>query len=520
LILVNSSSIETSIDLRLTQRAQFAKVLTYGMVSVVVLHAALLAVVRVHPIAPSRICTAAVAVLAGLCAVWRAQGLPQRERYPWRWASTGVMLWALAHLVETFISQSVSASNLAVDPSDFIYFTALFPVLLALSTTRETESLRAVFILNCAQIALALLLSYVLLYRMSMPQAAAATVMGRIYGAACALLAVMALLRIFTWATEEERQCVRWLCAFLWIYLMVELGMDYATLRWGLKAGNFFDLAWSVPFVIAGWQALRLPMRGTDSGPRIQPGRGRLIVEALCPMLITAGIFALAASITGQHPGLGLSAIFLLLAIQATQSAAVQLNYLTGQNLLLEREQELRTAVSALEELSLQDSLTGIANRRRFDAALGEGWRRALRKQQPIALLMIDVDFFKAVNDLYGHATGDQYLVTLAKTLDLHARRPDDLAARVGGEEFALLLSDTDEAGAATIAKRVQEAVTLLDEVNEASPFDGRLTVSIGIAASRPMPGMERFALMDAADQALYQAKGQGRNRICMRALE
>ena len=237
-------------------------------------------------------------------------------------------------------------------------------------------------------------------------------------------------------------------------------------------------------------------------------------------MLITAGIFALAASITEQHPVIGLAAIFLLMAIQAVQAAVVQLNYLAGRNLLLEREHELRTAVSALQELSWQDSLTGIANRRRFDTVLGEAWRRALRKQQPIALLMIDVDFFKGVNDLYGHATGDQYLVTIAQTLDLHARRPDDLAARVGGEEFALLLSDADAAGAATIARRVHEAIRLLDEVNEASPFNGRLTVSIGISASRPTPGMERFALMDAADQALYQAKGQGRNRTCMRALE
>ena len=133
---------------------------------------------------------------------------------------------------------------------------------------------------------------------------------------------------------------------------------------------------------------------------------------------------------------------------------------------------------------------------------------------------MIDVDFFKGVNDLYGHATGDQYLMTIAKTLDLQARRPDDLAARVGGEEFALLLPDSDEAGASTIARRVHDAVRLLDEVNEASPFGGRLTVSIGIAASRPSSGMDRFALMDSADQALYRAKGQGRNRTCMRALE
>jgi hypothetical protein len=162
---------------------------------------------------------------------------------------------------------------------------------------------------------------------MSMTPQAATTVMGRIYGAACILLAVMAVLRAFTWATREERQSVRWLCFVLWMYLPIEIGMDYASARGNLHAGTLFDLLWSVPFFLAGWQALRLPLLGAEPEARIRPSRPRLLVEALCPMLIGVGLFALAASVTRQHPLLGLSAIFFLLALQGCpgRDSAVEL---------------------------------------------------------------------------------------------------------------------------------------------------------------------------------------------------
>jgi diguanylate cyclase (GGDEF)-like protein len=490
------------------------------MWSVLGLHAVVLLAVHPAPIAASRFLTATVPILAGICCLWRAQRIAFRERPTWRWASGGLMLWGLAHAVETVIGHSAAASNLSVDPSDFIYLAATFPLLLAISTTRETETLRAVFALNCAQIGLALLLSYVLLYRMSLTPSAASTVMGTIYGAACVLLAVMGVLRIFTWATAEERQCVRWIGLVLWTYLPVELGMDYATAHWGLRAGTPMDLLWSAPFLIGGLGALNLPLIAPEAETPRPLGRGRLLVESLCPMLITAGIFALAAAITRQHTALGLTAMFLLLAVQATHAAVVQLNYLTGRNLLVEREHELRHANAALEELSLQDPLTGIANRRRFNAALANTWRRAARKGQPIALLMIDIDFFKGVNDLHGHTYGDECLIALARVMSTHARRPDDVVARMGGEEFVLLLPDTDAVGATAVAARLMDAIRLMAIANHASPFGGALTVSIGIGSALPQPGTESLALIDCADQALYRAKGTGRNKICALELQ
>jgi diguanylate cyclase (GGDEF)-like protein len=492
----------------------FEKSLGYALWALVGIHCILLLFWKSQPVAASRYCTAAVVFVAALCVYWRAQRLAAGEKSTLRWAGAGIILWGVAHTVETVLGPSLEASNLAVDPSDFIYLAATFPLLLSLSTTRETASMRTVSLLNWAQIALAVVLTYFRLYRMELPPAAAALVMGKIYGVTCVLLAVMAALRLLTWDTVEERRSIGLIFAFLCLYLPVELGMDFATAHWKLQAGHLFDLLWSVPFLVVGWQSLRLPMERAQAEPAQNPRRFRLLVGTLCPMLIATGVFALAASIASQHATLALTAIFLLLVIQGLHAGLLQLNYLTGRLLLLEREQELREANATLQQLSLLDPLTKVANRRRFDAALDRAWRRALRKKHRIALLIIDVDFFKSINDRHGHAYGDECLVTVARLVEQQAGRPDDLLARYGGDEFFLLLPDTDTEGAAVVAKRIHTTIKARAQASLASPFEGRLTVSIGAAvidatASQNDPAV----LVAAADKALYEAKRLGRNQ-------
>jgi diguanylate cyclase (GGDEF)-like protein len=511
---------ETAVAAGTQDRTQFAKLVGLAMWTVLCLHAVILLAMRPAPIWASRSLTAAVPVLASIACVWRATRLPARERPVWLWSSAGMLLWAFAHVFETVFGQSRSASVLAVDAADFIYLAGTFPLLIAFSTTRETQSLRTVFALNLGQIALALILSYALLYRMSLSPAAASTVMGRIYGSTCVLLAVMAILRTLTWGSQEERKSLRCICLVLWTYLPIELAMDYASARWNLQGGTLLDLLWSAPFLIGGWQALHLPLTEVEA-PRAAPARSRLVVEALCPMLITAGIFVLAASVTAQHRTLGLSAIFVLLAIQAVQATVMQLNYLAGRKQLLEHKHELEETNAALRQMSLEDPLTQIANRRHFETTLQLAWRRCSRKGQPIALLMIDIDFFKGVNDHHGHSYGDECLVSLAQILRGHARRPDDIVARLGGEEFVMLLPDTEMAGAKAVAARMHQAIHALGVANHASPFNARLTVSIGVGAvSRPSYGVDPSVLVDCADQALYDAKHQGRNRTSTRRLD
>lgn len=430
-----------------------------------------------------------------------------------------MLLWAAGQAVEALIGRSPFALNFTADASDFLNVIAAFPMLLTVSNTHRTESIRTVSYLDSAQIVLAGVLIYVLLYRMSLSSTQAATVMASIYGMECGILAVSAILRLASWSTLEERRRIHLVGECVWMFVPIYIGMNYATSHWNLHTGTIFDLLWSVPFIYAGWQGLHLPTSEEPGPLRKRLSYGRLLIESLCPLLIMAGIFALAASITTQHPILGLSAIFLLLLIQSVHAGVVQLNYVAGQHQLLEREVELEQANAALERLSMLDPLTCISNRRRFDEAFDEAWRRAMRRRTPVAMLIIDVDFFKGINDLYGHGYGDECLVTVARVLGQQVGRPDDLLARYGGDEFVLLLPETDMKGANTVAKRIHAAIQPLAIVNRASPFNGRMTLSIGIGVGDAKPGMDAAALLDSADRALYEAKRLGRNRTCAQML-
>jgi diguanylate cyclase (GGDEF)-like protein/PAS domain S-box-containing protein len=179
---------------------------------------------------------------------------------------------------------------------------------------------------------------------------------------------------------------------------------------------------------------------------------------------------------------------------------------------------EQKNLENRLETLAIEDSLTGLANRRRFDERLAGEWGRAYRNRSSIALLMIDVDRFKAYNDKYGHPAGDACLREVARIIAREVNRTVDLAARYGGEEFAVLLPNTDAAGCARIGERIRQAIHAAGLVHAAGGSTGCVTVSVGGAACRPI--LERSAglgaLVEAADRALYAAKEAGRNRLMM----
>ncbi|WFU39357.1 diguanylate cyclase [Bradyrhizobium sp. CB82] len=171
-----------------------------------------------------------------------------------------------------------------------------------------------------------------------------------------------------------------------------------------------------------------------------------------------------------------------------------------------------------LEALATEDSLTGLANRRRFDERLDEEWARAYRDRSSLGLLMIDVDHFKAYNDEYGHPAGDACLRTVATIIAAEAQRVSDLAARYGGEEFAVLLPNIDAAGCARIGDRIRQAIRAAGLVRASNDSAGCVTASVGGAICRPW--LERTggpgALVEAADRALYGAKQDGRDRLVM----
>ncbi len=179
-------------------------------------------------------------------------------------------------------------------------------------------------------------------------------------------------------------------------------------------------------------------------------------------------------------------------------------------------EARLEEANSRLRVQAQQDGLTNLCNRRRFDELLGEEYRRAERTRQPLSLMMVDVDWFKPFNDLYGHPAGDHCLRTLAGLFTTVLRRSGDVPARYGGEEFAVLMPGTDRDGALAAAERLQHAVQM-QSIPHAGSVYGIVTLSVGLAmlvSSAADSGPAE--LVEAADAALYRAKALGRNRICL----
>lgn len=168
--------------------------------------------------------------------------------------------------------------------------------------------------------------------------------------------------------------------------------------------------------------------------------------------------------------------------------------------------------VQALEALTRSDPLTGLANRRGFDECLEQALGQSRRDGRPLYLLLADVDYFKRYNDHYGHQQGDLALKTVAACFAQVARRPADLAARLGGEEFALLLPDTDLQGARHCASALRQALRQAAVRHEAGPESGLLSLSLGLASMQPGDGAEQLYLR--ADQALYRAKQGGRDRL------
>lgn len=173
-----------------------------------------------------------------------------------------------------------------------------------------------------------------------------------------------------------------------------------------------------------------------------------------------------------------------------------------------------KRAEELLKTISMSDGLTGIANRRRFDEFLDQGWRRAMRTGTEISLIMCDIDFFKNYNDTRGHQAGDDCLKLVALTIRDNFHRPDDLAARYGGEEFAIIMNGTDVQGALTLAEAVRAAVEALGIPHNASAVSSVVTISVGVATIKAQIGSNAEVLLAAADRALYQAKNEGRNRV------
>ncbi len=230
----------------------------------------------------------------------------------------------------------------------------------------------------------------------------------------------------------------------------------------------------------------------------------------------TAGNLDIRAKISSQDEIGQLAASFNNMALQ------LQTSLETLEQRVQQRTAELVIAKETAEDANLKleqlvnlDGLTQVANRRCFDGRLQAEWKRLAREQQPLSLILLDVDKFKSYNDYYGHLGGDDCLIRIAQTVQQTVHRPNDLVARYGGEEFSILLPNTDLAGAIKVAQSIQQAIHDRAIPHAKSDVKDIVTLSLGITSVIPTCDIKPDTLIASADKALYNAKQNGRDRYC-----
>jgi diguanylate cyclase (GGDEF)-like protein len=296
----------------------------------------------------------------------------------------------------------------------------------------------------------------------------------------------------------------RWRSYFL-------IGACAAGIVWGL-GGVFlfhpssFSYQVFLAFVLGGMVAGALPLLSS-----VEHAYACFAIPAVLP----ASLQMLAVG-DRVHLTMGLMMLIFGIAMLAS-SAQVQRLFRESHDLRRQLTSSLE-AGEALQQLLRLDELTGIANRRLFEEALAKEWRRAQRDGDTLAVITADIDYFKEYNDRYGHVAGDRCLIEVAQSMQRALYRPGDVAARIGGEEFAFLLPGTTLHGARSVAELIRRRILSLELPHASSMVADRVTVSLGVASSDQDSISSAEDLLCASDAALYEAKRQGRNQVVVQA--
>lgn len=442
-----------------------------------------------------------------------------RMRVHWKLISLAILLWtagiSLAAWADTHARTGGTYSLMA----NFVYFFYGVPVLLAISAPRDGKSSRLFLGLDASQAIIAGLLAYIALFSV-LPFAGAPVaiisddLLARIFHVENFGLAAAATLRLFSCRKgSSQRAFYAILGAFLWTYAFLVGTYNYLDVyapQITHDPGTPLDLVVDIPFLLLALLTLRLSRRSFVSPTQSVIGQTsqsslEIYIDNSSAIFFTLAILGLGVHIAQAHFVLGIGGIVAALMLYALRATILQSRYVRSQ-------QELQEARDRLEKLSLLDGLTGVANRRSFDQNLVLEWNRATRSLQPLSLLLIDVDFFKRLNDNYGHLWGDECLTLIALTLQASLSRTGDMVARYGGEEFAAILPATDLSGALIVAERMAAAVADLKLPNptEIGEF---VSISIGATTHTHTAASSPIQLVEAADQSLYKAKQSGRNR-------
>jgi len=307
-------------------------------------------------------------------------------------------------------------------------------------------------------------------------------------------IAVFALVRYLASEDAPRRVFFRALTLYAWLYMAMAFYINhFAT---DASYGGPSDLLIDLPFLLLAVMALRDdPERGDATRRRLA-----LAVRAGSPLILPAALLVVSAVMVKAHPYLAVVGFALATLGSGLRGVVMQVRG-------MERQDQL-------DVLTRVDALTGVANRRAFDQALQAEWSRARRSGQGMALLMVDIDHFKAFNDRFGHPLGDACLRAVATALSGCATRGTDVVARYGGEEFAVVVSGTTRDGALALAETMRLAVERLRLATTDPVGSVGATISIGVAHVALITSVDPGALLAATDAALYDAKRAGRNRV------
>lgn len=449
-------------------------------------------------------------LLALFCCGLRAWHASHAKRLLWTLLGAGLLLWSIGMMLSFWEVLANEPVEWALS-SDFFFFLYGVPVLLAISVPMEDRGVPLFLSLDGIQALLAACLCYIEIFSV-VPFTAAihpiseARLMA-VYNIENLILAAAALVRLASHPIdEEEREFFRKLCAFLWIYAACAAVYNYFTVRFDLLPSSPIAVMVDAPFLLLAGSLLLVRKQGERVAVLREKSTLAVMIENASPILYTSGLLVLGAVIVATHFWIGISSILIGLMVYGIRTTVLQ-------NQLVRSREALRLANERLEEISLLDPLTTVANRRSFERTLDVEWHRATRSESPLALLMIDVDFFKMLNDTYGHRYGDACLVEIADLLRSSLGRSGDFVARFGGEEFVALLPSTSEDQARVVAERLRLAVLARGIRNEGAA-GGVVSISVGLAVYSQFGRGFSDALVEAADRALYLAKQSGRNRV------
>jgi len=451
----------------------------------------------------------AAPILALFSCARRAFVEPSELRSPWVLLGAGMFLWTSGMILCAWEDIFQHLPPTVAWFSDVLFFLYGVPVLLTIASVSVRQRMSSFIWMDAAQALLTGFLSYVTIFSVvpfsDTPLAPVDTsTLVLTYNAENLILAVAASVRLLAQPRGEERRFYAVMTGFLWSYaISAALYNDWAALTNGHGP---MDVLVDLPFLLLAVAATQGRPARTDVNVDNSKHALSLFVENVSPIFYTVALFALSISLMREHFLVGAVGTFIGLVIYATRSTLVQGRYIRVQR-------ELQEVRDRLEQMALTDALTNTANRRHFDETLVLEWNRAIRHRQSLALLLVDIDYFKMLNDRYGHPAGDRCLAAIARALQSAMPHTRCLLARYGGEEFAAILPSTSEADARTIALAMQDAVRTLEIHNE-TPTGLNMTISVGIAVfESPLAGTPAD-MVEAADQALYRAKERGRNRI------